>query len=172
MTVFVNKGDDYLTPMQLEKRAQKYITRSWPAQEREKSIRSGDGRFDAFIEIFSQNHIINKTNNTFNWHLQEYKKSVERLSKYILSEGRPSETFEYKTGIYDDEGNEIIETYSTEANEVLSLEIEVDVYDEISGEKTGIEMLPNPLIVKDEEERLAAQEIIDATPQDVKDFYK
>ena len=32
------------------------------------------------------------------------------------------------------------------------------------------ETVPNPLIVQDEAERAAAQAVIDATPQEVKDF--
>ena len=108
MTIFVNKGDAPLTPVQLEKRAQTYIRRSWPEQAREKSIRTADGAFDAFMVDFSANHTVNVENNTFNWHLAEYRKATARLEKYRLADGRPEQTFEEPSGEYDEEGNEIM----------------------------------------------------------------
>ena len=73
MTIFVNKGDLPLTPVQLEKRAQKHIKRVWSDQAREKSIRLADGGFDAFMASFSADHDENIANNTFNWKLAEYR---------------------------------------------------------------------------------------------------
>ena len=166
MTIFVNKGDAYLTPEQLERRAQKYITRSWPAQEREKSIRSNDGKFNAFMETFSANHAVNKENNTFNWQLQEYKKSVERLSQYILSEGKPSEAIEYSTGTFDEEGNEIMSITVVPAIAALDAQVEENIFDE-EGNLTGTQMVDNPLIVADDAERAEAQAVINATPAEV-----
>ena len=76
MTQFVNKGDEWLTDTQLEQRAQRYIARDWPLQRREKSIRLGDGQFDAFVTDFSANHDTNKANNLFNL-------SVERRNTFV-----------------------------------------------------------------------------------------
>ena len=89
MTLFVTKGDKPLTPVQLERRAQTYIKRSWPAQDREKSIRLSDGAFDAFMVTFSSNHATNVANNTFNWQIQDYRKASSRLARYRLADGVP-----------------------------------------------------------------------------------
>ena len=170
MTIFVNKGDAPLTPVQLEKRAQTYIRRSWPDQAREKSIRTADGAFDAFMASFSTNHDINIANNTFNWQLQEYRKATARLEKYRLADGRAEYTVETLTGTFDEEGNEIMEVTVVPAIEPLPAEIEQPVYDETTGEQTGTEMVPNPAIVQDDAERAAAQAVVDATPQEVIDY--
>jgi len=54
------------------------------------------------------------------------------------------------------------------AIEPLEATVEVTEYDEETMESTTT-TVPNPLIVKDEEERAAAQAVIDATPQEVID---
>ena len=169
MTIFVNKGDAPLTPVQLEKRAQTYIRRSWPEQAREKSIRTADGAFDAFMADFSANHDVNKANNTFNWQLAEYRKATARLAKYRLADGKPEETIETPTGQYDEEGNEIMDVTVIPAIEPLDAEVEENVYDE-EGNLTGIIMVDNPLIVADDQERAAAQAVVDSTPEEVKGF--
>ena len=169
MTQFVNKGDLPLTPAQLEKRAQKWISRSWPAQDREKSIRLSDGAFDAFMVTFSSNHATNVANNTFNWQLQDYRKAVTRLAQYRLADGRPEQTFEEPSGEYDEEGNEIMHVWVQAGIDPLDAQVEQPVYDD-EGNQTGTEMVDNPLIVADDEERAAAQAVVDGTPVDVVDF--
>jgi hypothetical protein len=82
--IFVNKGDKPLSATQLEKRAQKYITRAFPPQAREESIRKGDDLFSNFMVEFSQDHAVNVENNTFNCQLVAYKNAVARLEKPIL----------------------------------------------------------------------------------------
>jgi len=171
MTIFVNKGDLPLTEAQLEKRAQRYIARDWPEQAREKSIRTGDGAFDAFMTAFSANHDINIANNTFNYQLAEYRKATARLTKYRLADGRPEVWEDQPTGEFDPEtGEELTESVLVQsAIEPLDAQVEQPVYDE-EGNQTGTEMVDNPLIVADDEERAAAQAIVDATPQEVKDY--
>ena len=170
MTIFVTKGDMPLTPVQLEKRAQTYIRRSWPSQAREKSIRTADGAFDAFMATFSANHDVNTANNTFNWQLAEYRKAAARLAQYIVADGRPELTEEQPTGQFDEQGNEVTETVVVQtAIDPVEPTVEQPVYDE-EGNQTGTEVVTNPLIVQDEAERAAAQAVIDATPQEVKDF--
>ena len=164
MTVFVNKGDAPLTNVQLEKRAQKYIKRSWPDQAREKSIRLADGAFDAFMATFSANHDVNIANNTFNWQLAEYRKATARLAQYRLADGRPEVYEDQPTGEYDDEGNEVMESVLVQtAIDPLDATVEQPVYDD-DGNQTGTEMVDNPLIVSDDAERDAAQAVVDATP--------
>jgi flagellin-like hook-associated protein FlgL len=168
MTVFVNKGDAPLTPVQLEKRAQTYIRRSWPSQAREKSIRTADGAFDAFMATFSANHDVNIANNTFNWQLAEYRKATARLEKYRLADGRAEYTIETPTGAFDEEGNEIMDVTVVPAIEPLPATVEQTTYDD-EGNAT-VETVDNPEIVADDAERAAAQAVVDATPQEVKDF--
>ena len=114
---------------------------------------------------------------TFNKQLREYVAAVERLEHYILSEGRPEiredivvetkEVFNEETGEF--ETVNITENVITQtAIEPLEATVEVTEYDEETMESTTT-TVPNPLIVKDEEERAAAQAVIDATPQEVID---
>ena len=168
MTVFVNKGDAPLTPVQLEKRAQTYIRRSWPEQAREKSIRTADGAFDAFMATFSADHDVNIANNTFNWQLAEYRKATIRLEKYRLADGRAEQTFEEPSGEYDDEGNEIMHTWIIAGIEPLPTQVEETTYDEEGNATTA--MVDNPEIVRDDAERAAAQAVVDATPDEVKTY--
>jgi len=173
MTQFVTKGDAPLTPVQLEKRAQKYISRSWSDQKREKSIRLGDGQFDAFMTTFSSNHDINITNNTFNWQLQEYRKATTRLAQYVLADGREEVYEDYPTGEYDPEtGEELMESVLVQtAVDPLPATVEVLVYDEENPEaEPTTETVDNPEIVRDTEERASAQSVIDATPEEVLNF--
>ena len=114
---------------------------------------------------------------TFNKQLREYVAAVERLEHYILSEGRPEiredivvetrEVFNEETG--EIETVEITENVITQtAIEPLEATVEVTETDEETMESTTT-TVRNPLIVRDEEERAAAQLIIDNTPQSVID---
>lgn len=210
MTIFVAQGDQYLTPVQLERRAQKYIRRSWPDQKREKSIRLGDGAFDAFMSDFSADHETNKANNTFNWQLQEYRKAVARLDQYVLADGRTEVTEMQPTGeqVYNEETGEmedvLQEVVVQTAVEPLPATVEIKVYDEenptytertemqptgeqVYNEETEqfedimeevtiqelvytVELVDNPEIIRDTEERAAAQAVVDSTSEEVKMF--
>lgn len=171
MTIFVTKGDLPLTPAQLEKRAQKHIKRVWPDQAREKSIRLADGAFDAFMTSFSADHDVNLSNNTFNWQLAEYRKATARLSKYRLADGRPEVWEDQPTGEYDEEGNEVMESVLVQtAVEPLEPTIEQLVYADDPMVEPTLEVVDNPLIVQDDAERAAAQAVVDATPEEVKNF--
>lgn len=171
MTIFVTKGDTPLTPVQLEKRAQKHIARSWSPQAREKSIRLADGAFDTFMAAFSADHDVNVTNNTFNWQLQEYRKATARLEQYVLADGRAEVYEDQWNGEYDDDGDEIMESVLVQsAIEPLDAQVEIAVYND-EGEQTGTEMIDNPLIDQDIEERSVAKIVVVlSTPQAVKDF--
>ena len=171
MTQFVTKGDLPLTPAQLEKRAQKYIKRSWSDQAREKSIRLADGAFNAFMASFSTNHDVNIANNTFNWQLSEYRKATARLARYRLADGRAEVWEDQPTGEYDLEtGEEVMESVLVQtAIDPLEPTVEQNVYDD-EGNLTGTETIANPLIVADDAEREAAQAVVDDTPEEVKAF--
>ena len=113
----------------------------------------------------------------FDLQTERYIKATERLSQYILLEGREEvretvvvrteEVFNEETEEY--ETNEITEEVITQtAIEPLEEFVEVTTTDPETMESTT-ESIRNPLIVKDEEERAAAQAVVDATPQAVID---
>lgn len=108
---------------------------------------------------------------------RDYRIATERLSQYILLEGRPElteevvvetrETFNEETG--EVETTNITKTVITQtAIEPLEEFVEGTEFNEETMEYTVVQVR-NPLIVKDEEERAAAQAVIDATPQSVID---
>jgi hypothetical protein len=120
----------------------------------------------------------------FDLQTERYIKATERLSQYIVLEGREEVTEEVVIGqepvldeeglpTFDDEDNQIMsdvtETIITQtAIEPLEEFVEVTTTDPETLEETT-ESIRNSLVVKDEEERAAAQEVVDATPQAVID---
>ena len=52
----------------------------------------------------------------------------------------------------------------------LPAEVERPIYDRVTGEQTGTEMVPNPEIVRDDAERTAAQAVVNDTPAEVIEF--
>lgn len=116
----------------------------------------------------------------FNKQLREYIGAIERLSQYILSEGRPEirEDVVVETKEVFNEETREIETVSITENVVVQTAIEPlaefievtkpsDPSDPMSESVT--EIIRNPEIVRDEQEREVAQAVVDGTPQDVKD---
>ena len=128
MTIFVNKGEAPLTDAQLEKRSQRYIARDWPVQAREKSIRLGDGSFDAFMATHSVNHDINIVNNLFNTQLAAYRTAVARLDRYVLADGRQEvkemqptgeQVFNEETGEMDKMLSKVADFYEDEVGAMV-----------------------------------------------------
>ena len=114
---------------------------------------------------------------TFNKQLREYVAAVERLDQYILSEGRVEIREDVVVGtkqVVNEETGEV-ETVNVTENQITQTSIEpldatVDVT--TTNMDTGAqttETVKNPLIVEDEEQRAAAQVVVDATPQPVID---
>ena len=111
----------------------------------------------------------NRANNTFNWQLQEYRKASSRLARYRLADGRPEVWEDQPAGEYDEEGNEFVESVLVQsAVEPLVATVEQTTYD-MDGVAT-VATVANPLIVADDEERAAAQAVVDGTPVGVVDF--
>ncbi len=117
---------------------------------------------------------------TFNKQLREYTAAIARLDNYILADGRAEVTEMQDTleVIVDDEGMPVLNddgepTYVQEEVVVVSaiepLDATVEVTTQELDEEPVITTVANPLIVKDNEERAAAQTIIDNTPQEVQD---
>jgi len=114
---------------------------------------------------------------TFNKQLNEYVTAVERLSQVILLEGREEISEIVTVGteeVFNEETGEVETVNITEivitqtAIEPLEEFVEVTITDPETLEETT-ETIRNPLVVKDEEERAAAQAVVDATPQAVID---
>ena len=180
MTIFVTKGDAPLTDAQLEKRAQAYIAKDWPYQAREKSIRTADGAFeafmatfDAFMATFSVNHDENIANNTFNWQLSEYRKATARLAQYVVADGRAEVREMQPTGeqVFNEETMEMedvmMEVVTVTAIEPVEATVEQTVYGDDPEAEPTVETIENPLITKDNQERDEAQAVVAATPQAV-----
>jgi len=108
----------------------------------------------------------------FNKQAEAYKTAVDRLSQYQLSIGVPESS---ETIVIGQEWNEeagemqdVTETVVTPAIEPLDATVEITTQ-EMGEDPVTTETVPNPLIVKDDEERAEAQAVIDATPQAVID---
>ena len=104
--------------------------------------------------------------------VEAYKIAKARVAQYQLSVGVPESTQTIVTGeAWNEEAFEmqdVTETVVTPAIEPLEATVEVTTYDMVT-DTSSTETVANPLIVKDDEERAAAQAIIDSTPQPVKD---
>ena len=108
---------------------------------------------------------------------RDYRLATERLSQYILLEGREEvredvvvetrEVFNEETGELETV-NVTEEVITQTAIEPLEEFIEVTEFDPETMESVTT-TIRNPLVVKDEEEREQAQSVIDVTPQEVID---
>jgi len=110
----------------------------------------------------------------FNQQLAAYRAATARLAKYRLADGRPELTEMQPTGeqVFNEETGEMeavmAEVIVQTAIDPLEATVEQTNYDDEGNATT--ETVDNPLIVADDAERAAAQAVVDATPQDVKDF--
>jgi len=101
----------------------------------------------------------------------EYIKAKARIAQYQLSVGVAESSETVVTGQKWNEAEfkkeDVIETVVIPA--ILPLDATVEVITQEIDKDSVTNTIPNPLIVKDNEERVAAQAIIDATPKSVKD---
>ena len=100
--------------------------------------------------------------------VEAYKIAKARVAQYQLSVGVPESTQTITTGMqeWNEEAGEmqdVTETIVTPAIEPLEATVEETTYD-FDTDTSTTSTVANPLIVKDNEERAAAQAIIDATP--------
>ena len=104
--------------------------------------------------------------------VEAYKVAKARVAQYQLSVGVPESSETIVTGeAWNEEAFEmqdVTETIVIPAIEPLEATVEVTTYD-IETDTSSTDTVANPLIVKDDEERAAAQAVIDSTPQPVKD---
>jgi hypothetical protein len=113
----------------------------------------------------------------FNQQLADYRVAVARLAQYIVADGREEVREMQPTGeqVWNEETMEMedvmMEVVTVTAIEPVEATVERTVYpdDPMSDAEPTVETIENPLITKDNEERAAAQAVVDATPQPVKD---
>jgi len=103
--------------------------------------------------------------------VEAYKIAKARVAQYQLSVGVPESTQTITTGMQEmnmetGEMQDVTETIVTPAIPALEATVEETTYE--MGEDPVTTTVANPVIVKDDEERAAAQAIIDATPGPVK----
>lgn len=106
----------------------------------------------------------------FNQQLSAYRTATARLAQYVVADGRAEVTQEVVIGQeWSEETGEMTDVTQTQvtvsAIEPVAATVEVTEYDEEGNATTT--MVENPLITKDNEERAAAQAVVDATPQAV-----
>ena len=103
--------------------------------------------------------------------VEAYKEAKARIAQYQLSVGVPESSETIVTGqAWNEEAMEmqdVTETFVIPAIEPLEATVEETTYD-FDTDTSTTSTVANPLIVKDNEERAAAQAIIDATPGPVK----
>jgi hypothetical protein len=173
--IFVTQGDKPITDSQLQKRTQAYIERDWPQWKRERAMRTDATDLNTYMDQVAIDTDTNRANNTFNQQLAEYRKATARLAQYIVADGRPEvremqptgeQVFNEETGEMEDVMMEVIVQTAIEPVEPTVTRL---VYsDDVDAEPTE-ETIENPLITVDNSERAAAQAVVDATPQAVKD---
>jgi hypothetical protein len=170
MTVFIQKGDAPMTYRQAVKRGLRYFEAEKAYWEREQGIVQSDPIYIAWASQWVSDNLENEANNLFNHALFKYRAAVDRLSKYRLADGRPEVYEDQPTGEIDPEtGVEIFESVLVQtAIDPLPAQVEETIYDDEGNATTTL--VDNPAIVQDEAERAAAQDLINLTPQEVKDF--
>lgn len=196
MTVFIKKGDAPLSVRQATKRGMAYVAaelaqagartgdeellrvipqENLPARLLDVVKALGHVSYEAFALGWEADNLINGLNNLFNHQLATYQAAQARLARYRLSDGRPEVKEERQ--VIDEQGNPlfhetsgqpVMETVVVQAAiDPIPMEIDQPVYDEATGEQTGSIMVSNPDTERDDEERAAAQTVIDQTPAEV-----
>jgi hypothetical protein len=176
MSVFIQQGDKPLTDHQIQKRTQAVVDRDWPEWKRERAMRTDPTELNAYMEKLATDTDTNRANNLFNDQLDKYTAAVERLSHYILADGRPEIIESQPTGeeVWNEDTQEMeavmADVVVQTAVEPLEPTVERTVYseDDPMAEPT-VETIENPEITRDNAERAAAQAVVDNTPQAVKE---
>lgn len=199
MTVFIKKGDAPLSVRQATKRGMAHVEaelaqagartgddellrvipqENLPARLLDVVKALGHVSYEAFALGWEADNIVNGANNLFNHQLEAYRAARARLARYRLADGRPEATEERQ--VIDEQGNPlfheasgkpVMETVVVQAAiDPIPMEIEQPVYDEATGEQSGSIMVSNPDTDQDEEERAAAQTVIDQATAEVIQF--
>jgi hypothetical protein len=127
----------------------------------------------AKVEVDADELAAHKATALAEYQLEEYTTATARLAQYVLSVGR-AEVIETRAAfdqVYNEETftmDDVMTDFITVAGiDALDATAEVTTYDDEEVATTAT--VENPLITQDNAERAAAQAIVDATPQAVKD---
>lgn len=169
MTVFMQKGDAYLSVAQAYNRGLAIYNLEMAVHQRTALQVSDPTYYEAWAMNWIHDNQISETNNVFNLDLLRYRRATLRLEKYELAVGREEVYYQQDTGEIDDEGVAVTELILGQtAIEALPATVEIAIYSDDG--TTTVEQVANPAIVIDESERSRAQASIDATPDEVKNF--
>ena len=112
----------------------------------------------------------------FNQQLADYRVAVARLAQYVVADGRAEVTEMQPTGeqVWNEETMEMEDVMHEVIVQTAIDPVEPTVTQLVYSEDDPMaepteETIENPLITKDNEERAAAQAVVDATPQAVID---
>ena len=199
MTVFIKKCDAPLSVRQATKRGMAYVAaelaQAGARTGDEELLRViphaglsprlaavvqalGHVSYQAYALGWEADNLVNGEHNLFNHKLAAYQEAQSRLARYRLADGRPEITEELQA--IDDLGQPVFDETTGEpvmeivivqaAIDPLPAEVERPIHDEVTGEQTGTEMVPNPEIVRDEAERADARAVVDEAPAEVIEF--
>ena len=156
-----------MTLGQLQRRIEAYTISVWPWAAREQNPEG----YAAWKEGMPPTLAEANAAFVFNHQLPAYRAALARLAQYRLAEGQEAITVQRETGEVDADGNHVMETVTvSEAIDPLPATVTVPVFDDMTGQQIGETQEPNPAIVQDDAERAAAQAVVDATPDEVKQF--
>lgn len=199
MTVFIKKGDAPLSVRQATKRGMAYVAAELAQagartgdEELLRVIPHADltPRLAAVVQALGHishqayalgweaDNLVNGEHNLFNHQLAAYREAQSRLARYRLADGRLEITEGLQAiddlgqPVFDEtNGEPVMETVVVQtAIYPLPADVERPIYDELTGEQTGTEMVPNPEIVRDEAERADARAVVDEAPAEVIEF--
>ena len=199
MTVFIQKGDAPLSVRQATKRGMAHVAaqlaqagartgdeellRVIPHADLTPRLAAvvqalGHVSYQAYALGWEADNLVNGEHNLFNHQLAAHRAAQARLARYRLADGRPEITEELQAiddlgqPVFDEtNGEPVMETVVVQAAiDPLPAEVERPIYDEVTGEQTGTEMVSNPEIVRDEAERADARAVVDKTPTEVIEF--
>lgn len=199
MTVFIQKGDAPLSVRQATKRGIAHVAaelaqagartgdeellRVIPRSDLTPRLTAvvqalGHVSYEAYALGWEADNLVNEEHNLFNHQLAAYREAQARLARYRLADGRPEVTNEQQA--IDEQGQPMFDEATGEpvmeavvvlaAIDPLPAEVERPIYDEVTGEQTGTEMVSNSEIVRDEAERADARMVFDETPAEVIEF--
>ena len=176
-------GNKVFTSDQISKRLQSAIRQRVSNDDEMKAARLGrkaiktvaDEAFIAKVDAHIANCIADvklvQADNALLRSILAYKAAVARLAQYVLADGRVEVTEMQPTGeqVFNEDTMEmedvLAEVITQSAIEPVEPTVEVTTY---SDDEPVVSIVTNPLIVVDEEERVAAQAVVDATPKEVK----
>lgn len=162
----LSKGSPPMGVGQLRRRITNYVDKMWPKLYQDRA----PDDFKAWTEGMLPTVQAAELALVFNGRLARARQAQQRLDRYAVSAGRPEVVASVETGARDSDGNLMFEdAVISEAVEALPGTIDRPTFDE-TGAVTGSETVPNPAIVQDEAERVAAQAVLSAMPQEVLDF--